>query len=122
MKKIFCLIIFALILQICNGQSKRYHYWTQIKSTECRAYGISPSLNLSGKIISIGFVYTWNKTYCDERTYKNAMRVPKVPKGMHLVDNKKYYNDGKQVYEVIGKACSSRSWKPQEFWVMVQGK
>jgi hypothetical protein len=123
MKNLFLLSMAVFMTLLSHSQKKKNHYWTQVKTTDCRSKGISPKISLGSKSISISTAYTWDKTVCDEVTYNNAIKIPKLKKGYHIApDGKHYYNDGDVVYQVIGKSCGTQTWTPEEFWTMMQKK
>ncbi len=123
MKKIIFFLIFTLVAALSYSQNNNYHFWSQVKTTNCKSLGISPSIQVGNKKVSVGTAFTWNKTNCNEYTMKNAVKVPKLEKGYHVTpDGKHYYNDGNIVYQIIGKSCGSQTWTPNDFWFMMQNK
>ena len=124
MKSLLILLVAVSLNLNSNAQKKeKYYYWTQVKTSDCRSHGISPTLKAGNRIISISFAYVWTKEQCNEATYKNAIQVPKLKKGYILgPGNKHYYNDGNLVCEVKGNSCGTKTWAPEDFWATMQRK
>ena len=116
----FALFIFTFV---SYSQKTEYFIWKQIKTTECRANGIAPNLQVGSKVVKIDFAYNWQKSVCSEYVYNNTIKIPKLNKGYHIApDNKHYYFDGKRVYQVLDNACGTMTWDANDFWLMMQKK
>jgi len=123
MRKYLTLITFLFLALLSYSQKKQYNIWKQVKTIDCSANGIGPSLNVGSKSVKIGFAYSWQKSICNEYTYNSTMKIPKLNKGFHIApDNNHYYFDGKRVYQVVDNTCGIKTWDANEFWLMMQSK